>query len=142
MKLLVSIDGSPASFRALSLAIRLAKSLPDSSLVVANVQNVATIGLIEAGAVLPPGVEEQEEVRVANQTLQDALTACEKAGVTCTSRGEGGQIAETIVRIAREEQVDQIIMGTRGLGAVRSLVLGSVSTQVLHLSDLPVTLIK
>ena len=59
-----------------------------------------------------------------------------------TTRGEGGQIAETIVRIAREEQVDQIIMGTRGLSAIRGLLLGSVSTQVLHLADVPVTLIK
>ena len=45
--------------------------------------------------------------------------------------------------IAGEEKADHIIMGTRGLGGIRGLLLGSVSTQVLHLAgDVPVTLVK
>ena len=48
-----------------------------------------------------------------------------------------------IHRIAGEEKADHIIMGTRGLGGIRGLLLGSVSTQVLHLAgDVPVTLVK
>ena len=48
-----------------------------------------------------------------------------------------------IHRIAGEEKADHIIMGTRGLGGIRGLLLGSVSTQVLHLvGDVPVTLVK
>jgi nucleotide-binding universal stress UspA family protein len=44
--------------------------------------------------------------------------------------------------VAREEDVAHIIMGTRGLGGVRGLLLGSVTTQLLHLADVPVTLVK
>ena len=39
-----------------------------------------------------------------------------------------------IHRIAGEEKADHIIMGTRGLGGIRGLLLGSVSTQVPHLA--------
>jgi nucleotide-binding universal stress UspA family protein len=38
--------------------------------------------------------------------------------------------------------VQHIVMGTRGLGGVRGLLLGSVATQLLHLTDVPVTLVK
>ncbi|MCJ9712965.1 universal stress protein, partial [Bordetella hinzii] len=41
-----------------------------------------------------------------------------------------------------EKQCDRIVMGTRGLGAVGGLVLGSVAQKVIHLSPVPVTLVK
>jgi nucleotide-binding universal stress UspA family protein len=53
-----------------------------------------------------------------------------------------GQVAKTIADVAREEGVGQIVMGTRGLGGVQGLLLGSVATQVIHLAEVPVTLIK
>jgi nucleotide-binding universal stress UspA family protein len=62
--------------------------------------------------------------------------------VTYGTRSERGPVAATIDRVAREEDVAHIIMGTRGLGGVRGLLLGSVTTQLLHLADVPVTLVK
>jgi nucleotide-binding universal stress UspA family protein len=62
--------------------------------------------------------------------------------VTYATRSERGLIAATIDRVAREEQVTHIVMGTRGLGGVRGLLLGSVATQFLHLTNLPLTLVK
>lgn len=53
-----------------------------------------------------------------------------------------GPVAETIARIALEQNCDGIVMGTRGLGAVAGALLGSVASQVVHLSDVPVTLVK
>ena len=50
--------------------------------------------------------------------------------------------AKTIAEVAREEVVNQIVMGTRGLGGIQGLLLGSVATQVIHLAEVPVTLIK
>jgi nucleotide-binding universal stress UspA family protein len=47
-----------------------------------------------------------------------------------------------IARFARERGCDQILMGTRGLGAIGSLLLGSVATKVIHLADVPVLLVK
>jgi nucleotide-binding universal stress UspA family protein len=53
-----------------------------------------------------------------------------------------GQVAVKIAQIAREESVGQIVMGTRGLGGFQGLLLGSVATQVMHLAEVPITLIK
>jgi nucleotide-binding universal stress UspA family protein len=91
---------------------------------------------------MPPGWIEQEEEKAAAEVLQQAVAVCRDAGVPCVPRSERGAVAATIVRVAREQGAAQIIMGTRGLGGVRGLLLGSVATQLLHLVDIPVTLVK
>lgn len=53
-----------------------------------------------------------------------------------------GPVAETIADYAREYRVDQIMMGARGMGYVKGLLLGSVATKVLTLAEVPVTLFK
>jgi nucleotide-binding universal stress UspA family protein len=85
---------------------------------------------------------DQEEAGAATESLQEAVAVCRDAGVTYETRAERGAVAATIDRVAREENVKHIIMGTRGLGGVRGLLLGSVATQLLHLTDVPVTLVK
>lgn len=139
MKVLIPFDGSPASIRALKLAI---DQLPKASFVIVNVQNPGTLNLGGGGGIMPLEWIEQQEEEAARTALQEAVSVCHDAGVTCVTRSERGAIAETIDRVAREEQVAQIFMGTRGLGGVRGLVLGSVATQLLHLADMPVTLVK
>lgn len=139
MKVLIPVDGSPASIRALKLAI---DQLPKASFVIVTVQNPATLNLGGGGGIMPLDWIEQQEEEAARRALQGAIAVCHDAGVTYVTRSERGAIAETIDRVAREEQVAQIFMGTRGLGGVRGLVLGSVATQLLHLADMPVTLVK
>ncbi|HEY7245140.1 MAG TPA: universal stress protein [Xanthobacteraceae bacterium] len=142
MKILVPVDGSPASTRATKLAIDQAKRVPGASLIIVNVQNLATLGLAEGAGIMPTAWIEQEEERAATEALQEAVTACREAGVAYVTRSERGAVAATIDRVAREEHAAQIIMGTRGLGGVRGLLLGSVATQLLHVADVPVTLVK
>jgi nucleotide-binding universal stress UspA family protein len=50
--------------------------------------------------------------------------------------------ALAIARIALERHCDFILMGTRGMGAIAGIALGSIATKVVHLADLPVTLVK
>jgi nucleotide-binding universal stress UspA family protein len=142
MKVLVPVDGSPASIRAVKLAIDHVKTLPGASLVIVNVQNPATLSLADGMGIMPPEWIEQEEVRAATEAFQDAVAACREAGVAYVPRSERGSVAATIDRVAREEHVEHIVMGTRGLGGVRGLLLGSVATQLLHLASVPVTLVK
>ncbi len=70
------------------------------------------------------------------------MAACDAAGIPFDVRNERGAPAETIDRIAREEKFDHVVMGTRGLGSMRGLIGGSVTNQVLHLVNVPVTLVK
>jgi nucleotide-binding universal stress UspA family protein len=51
-------------------------------------------------------------------------------------------IANEIVRTAKDLQVDQIAMGTRGMGAVGNMLLGSVAQRVIHQSPVPVLLAR
>jgi len=64
------------------------------------------------------------------------------AGIPCEGHLESGDPAQVIADIAARERVNGIVMGTRGMGPIKSLVLGSVATKVVHLADVPVTLVK
>ncbi len=70
------------------------------------------------------------------------LRLLERAGVPCRLHILQGPYPETIVRLAGETGSGRIVMGTRGLGAVRGLVLGSVTFAVAHRSPLPLTLVR
>jgi nucleotide-binding universal stress UspA family protein len=142
MKILVPVDGSAASLRALQFAIDQVKTHRADSLIVINVQNLSTLGLSDGAGVMPPSWIEQEEEKASRQVLEQARKLCAKSGVPHTLRAERGGIAATIARATQEEKADQIVMGTRGLGEIKGLLLGSIATQVLHLVDVPVTLVK
>jgi nucleotide-binding universal stress UspA family protein len=139
MKFLVAVDGSPASLRAVHLAIEFAIRR-DASLILLNVQNMVMLG---------PGTElmaaewiEEETEGACEDALRSSVVACQAARVPFTVKRARGAPAATIDQITRQENVDHIIMGTRGLGSMRGLLVGSVATQVLHLVEVPVTLVK
>ncbi len=140
MKILIPFDGSPAAVRALRFGIKLIKGHRRSSIILVNVQNIVTLGAGEAMLLWA-----QERAYAAEQSariLRKALAICRIAKVVTDPRAEIGAVAPTINRLARKLAVDQIIMGTRGLGGVRGLILGSVAVQVVHLAVVPVTLVK
>ena len=142
MKVLVAVDGSPASLRAVDFALQLAKTGRQPCVVLANVQNFGTLGLSEGAALLPEGWEEKAADTLSRKQLRKAAEICRKAKVATEICAETGPVAETVIRIARKTKAEHIVLGTRGLGAVRGLLLGSTTTKVVHLADLPVTLIK
>jgi nucleotide-binding universal stress UspA family protein len=142
VKILVPVDGSFASIRAVKLAVDQVKALPQASLVLVNVQNFSLLGLSEGAEIMPSAWIDEKEQRAASEALKDAVTTCRGAGISYVTRAERGGVAATIDRVARDEHVQHIFMGTRGLGGVRGLLLGSVAAQLLHLVDVPVTLVK
>jgi nucleotide-binding universal stress UspA family protein len=86
-------------------------------------------------------VEEQEKQQTA--ILVKAMEHAKSQGLKVGEPARAyGVIANEIVRIAKDLQVDQIAMGTRGMGAVGSLILGSVAQQVIHQSEVPILLVK
>lgn len=74
--------------------------------------------------------------------LKNAREKLEAAGIRYALHRAVGSPAETIVQYAEQERCEQIVMGTRGLGAVSSLVLGSVANKVVHIANMPVVLVK
>jgi nucleotide-binding universal stress UspA family protein len=74
--------------------------------------------------------------------LGGAKALLDEAGVAYDSKVLVGPVAQTIVEFAAQQGCDAIVMGTHGRGGLTELFLGSVAAKVIHLSPLPVTLIK
>jgi nucleotide-binding universal stress UspA family protein len=139
MNILVPVDGSPASLRAVDFAIKMARGSQGTSLVLLNVQNMSAMAI--AGAAMGGDLEETASQASAS-ALGEAVEKSKAAGAVFKSLVRTGQAAETIAQVAREEDIQHIVMGTRGLGSIQGLLMGSVATKVIHLAEVPITLIK
>ncbi len=74
--------------------------------------------------------------------LKPAMQKLDAAGVKYVHHIAVGEPAEVIVKFAKEKGCDEIVMGARGVGSTASLLLGSVATKVIHLTEIPVLLVK
>ncbi|AHV94157.1 universal stress protein [Bordetella holmesii] len=141
LKILVPIDGSECAVRALHDAIGLAKeSGGDAQIHLLNVQLPIVSG--HAKMFLSKETIDNYYKAESDEALATARAAAETSGVAYTAEMRPGPLGETIAKYAKEHHCDRIVMGTRGLGAVGGLVLGSVAQKVIHLSPVPVTLVK
>lgn len=134
-QVLVPIDGSDAALRALCHAMR-----RDDEIHIINVQPRADAPVL----LLHMTAEEIEQHQLANghSTLDAALRMLDAARRSHRDHVLIGDPAYEIARVATAERVDSIVMGTRGMGALGNLTLGSVATKVVHLAEVPVTLVK
>jgi nucleotide-binding universal stress UspA family protein len=139
-KVLVPVDGSAAAHHAVRHIIALTGTCPSIEVVLLNVQPEIDDWSVRR-LLKKEEVEAMEECR-GGDTLQQYREVLDAAGVRFTPLVEIGPAAEIIARVAREQGCDGIVMGSRGLGAVSSVLLGSVSSRVLEITDLPVTLLK
>jgi nucleotide-binding universal stress UspA family protein len=137
---LVPVDGSTSSLHAIDYAATQAKRF--KALVhLLNVQlPVETYGMVPA--YLSPRKHRDLTMPIANTILRQAAQRLKRTGVKCETHVVYGDIAQSIVRTWCRLGCEAIIMGTRGMGAIGHLLLGSVATKDAHLSKLPVTLIK
>ena len=78
----------------------------------------------------------------ATEALKPARELLDQAGVAYQHHIGVGEPGEIIMRFANQLGCEQIVMGSRGLGALPNLVLGSVATKVLHLADRPVLIVR
>jgi len=74
--------------------------------------------------------------------LKDAVAEAESRGIHADYDLLEGDPAERILDIARSRDVGLIVIGSRGLSAVASVILGSVSKRVLHDADRPVLVVN
>jgi nucleotide-binding universal stress UspA family protein len=136
----VPVDGSECSDRAVDEVIKRAKSAEKLDIHLLNVQ--PRIFPEEAMVFLDPAKMDTYYYEQGSKALASAEKRLKSAGVSYTAHRVTGPVAENIVTKARESRVDEIVMGTHGHGKVASMVLGSVATKVLHISDVPVTLVR
>jgi len=89
-----------------------------------------------------PEQMKQVERRQTDPALVTAERFLREAGIAYERDVRAGDVAPTIVRHAQDSGCDAILMGTRGVGAISNLVMGSVALKVVQLAKTPVTLIK
>ena len=142
MRILVPIDGSAAAQRALTHALAILGGHQDGLLILLNVQSAETLDVSDISGVMSAAHDRKLAARRSARALRESRAMCRAAGTHYETRAELGPVAETINRLARELRADQIVMGTRGHGAIGRLFLGSVATKVVELASVPVTLVK
>lgn len=140
MKMLIPVDGSEPALDAVRHALNLVRAGLQTRFVLATVQ--APVFLYER--LLPPGAEVLERISGAEgtQALAAAQALFDAAGVPCEREIASGEPAETVLELASRHGCDAIIMGARGLGGLRSALLGSVSQRVVQEAPMPVTIVK
>ncbi|HIW31751.1 MAG TPA: universal stress protein [Candidatus Paenibacillus intestinavium] len=138
-KILVAIDSSNMSKKALQTALLLAN----------NQQSKVTLMHVGREFILPQGVVvtdiatvKQEMRQIGIDILNDAKKELAKQGLDVETHYTEGSAPRLIVAYATKEQFDLIVIGSRGLGNIKEMMLGSVSHKVSKLSTCPVLIVK
>lgn len=142
LKLLVPVDGSESSSRAVNHLIKKLGWFKDGAEIhLLNVQHPIPYGNRVSSVIGHDKIAQfhQEEGMAA---LKNAMKKLDAAKLKYHYHIGVGEAAEVICQYAKDKGCDQIFMGTRGLGSVSGLVVGSVATKVIHLSPVPVLLVK
>lgn len=137
-RILVPIDGTDYSWRALEYACELA-GYTHGSLVVMTV--------VSGRRLQPVPVMEVDgdclRAQLGDELLEAAYVMLSGKNVDCTYILENdSDIAESILRCTSEQRCDAIVLGSRGLGALEGLFRSSVSQAVVENATVPVTIIK
>jgi len=150
-KILVGIDGSKGGTRAAEFAAVLARATGASAtLMLVHDPDVYVVsGPGEAAWISSQEYEElheqfAEQLResVSEPAFEAALAAMGDLPATPEKVVVWGHPAETLCERARSDGMDLIVMGSRGRSVFAELVLGSVSSQVLHHAPCPVTIVR
>lgn len=139
LKLLIATDGSDNAARAVRHVVELAGRGVAVEAVLVNVQPPVLSG--EVGKVAPIEIAQNRRTVAAEAAIAAGRAPLEAAGIPVSVHLASGHAPEEIVAAAEGLVCDSIVMGRRGLGALASLVLGSVSMQVAQLAKIPVTLV-
>jgi nucleotide-binding universal stress UspA family protein len=136
-RILIATDGSNGAGHALEQGLELASQVgADVVVVYARPSPTSFLGAPYYQDVIT------EEAQHARGVITDAKLYATRYDVEVDYEVIEGDPVEAILSIARSRDVDLIVVGSRGLGAVTSLVVGSVSNAILHQADRPVLVAK
>ncbi len=144
--ILVAVDGSGPSVRAVEMAVSLARATKGAVTLIHAIDpalfRLLPLDSAFGGATrlgIDPGKLEEDLRRDAVASLERCGRICEAGGVEYTSRIEMKQPARAIADAA--EQADLIVMGSRGLGALSGAALGSLSHRVIGETRRPLLIV-
>ena len=140
--ILIPVDGSDYSIKAIEACKELAKAF-DSKITILNVIPIEFSRGAGRGNFMYVPMLSDEVPDFSVEILKEAKKQFEGMSNQIETVGKQGNISDIIVDFAHQNDVDLVIMGSHGLGALKNrLMTGSVTTRVLHHIDKPVLVIK
>ncbi len=137
MKILVCTDGSEIAQKAVEYAADFAKNFR---------ADLTAMYVIDHETSMKKPVYDKygDKTKKAKDILREAKKTIEQAGagVQATERIAVGPVSREIVRIAKTEEFDSIVVGTRGLGGLVRMLLGSVAEDVILYAHCPVVVVR
>ena len=143
--ILVATDASPASNKAIDMAADMAVRYEASLRLLYVIRQMQLPAELRNMAEVEKLMGPRSEVMgfVAKKILADAEARAKSHGVTdVQSESIEGEPAMTIIARANAHGADLVVMGTRGLGTVKSMMLGSVSRKVSNLSEVSCLIVR
>jgi nucleotide-binding universal stress UspA family protein len=137
-RVVVGVDGSPGAEAALRWAVEEARCR-DLALDLVNVWHPPLM-VVGPGAAPPITDLEKYAEEAAHRVLDEAAAAIRPSGVPLRTLAVEGRAAHELVRLAAD--ADQLVVGERGHPAISRLLLGSVSSAVVHHATVPTTVVR
>jgi nucleotide-binding universal stress UspA family protein len=139
MRVLVAIDGSSQAWEALQMV----RALSPSEEIVLVHASEPPVNMVAVGSevFVPYSIDLEKTMNEQGEKLLAEGASRLPQGVPVTRRLVTGSAADVILSAAEKEQVELAIVGARGLGRMRELVLGSVSHRVLYHATCPVMVV-
>jgi len=136
IKVLVAVDGSEISDLSVKRAGQYTKSADVDLVLLSVLEDIVSY------AKIPNTLIYQERKKEAEKILRKARKNLKEHGVDCKTRVAIGPVATEIVRIAEEEKVTSIFIGSRGHRGLKRMLLGSVADDVIRHAHCAVTTIR
>ena len=138
-KIFFASDGSDNAHRAGLAAIELAQDLSLKSIIVIHIaiSPPAQSRMIKADFDAHTLLEED-----AKEIMKQTFEEIDKAGLSAEVHVAIGDPADEIVKIAKNEDADLLVIGSRGLGSITGVLIGSVSQKIVHEASCPVMIVK
>ena len=135
-RILVPIDGTEHSWRALEYACELVSYTRGSLVIMTVVSGRMKQHIVEFGS-------DCLYVQMGDEVLDAAHAILSGKNIDCTYLLENdNDIAESILRAADEQECDGIVLGSRGMGVLEGLLRNSVSSVIVENANVPVTIVK
>ena len=134
-RILVATDGSETAWKAVNYAAGLAQQTGAAVIALSVIDKSLLLTQSISAVATPTRLMEPVEDylrQAAEAYIGRAEALCRKKGLRFTKVIRSGHPADEIVKEARKSKVDMIVIGSRGRGAMRSAVLGSITFGVIH----------
>jgi nucleotide-binding universal stress UspA family protein len=138
--IVVGVDGSPPSERALAWAVDEAAAHGDDLLLVHAWAYPSIMAISYGGPTVPVFAQEDME-KVSNELVEQAADAARARApaLVVTTRLVQGHAAAALVEAARGARM--LVVGSRGLGGFKGMLLGSISTSCVHHATCPIVIV-